>query len=138
MTIIRRHRFKQTVAFKDRCEVFAKDLRQRASNLATGSEREDLLTRARQADTASHLDDWANSGELQPPKAASELSAHEARVVTAYRVYAVDKDGHTASPPHVIECTGDEEAIRLARQFLDGKLIEVWQEARRIARLEPH
>jgi hypothetical protein len=27
-----------------------------------------LLRRARQADTAAHLDEWANSPGLQPPK----------------------------------------------------------------------
>jgi hypothetical protein len=66
--IIRRRRFKQTVAFKDRLESFAKDLRQQASNLPTGTQRDDLLARARRADIASHLDDWANSRKLQAPK----------------------------------------------------------------------
>lgn len=32
-----------------------------------GPVREALLKKARQADTASHLDDWANSTGLQPP-----------------------------------------------------------------------
>jgi hypothetical protein len=32
------------------------------------TERDDLLARARRADTASHLDGWAKSRELQPPE----------------------------------------------------------------------
>jgi hypothetical protein len=31
-------------------------------------ERDDVLRKARQADTAAHLDDWANSPGLQAPK----------------------------------------------------------------------
>jgi hypothetical protein len=38
-----------------------------AEALPAGAEREDLLRRARQADTASHIDDWANSAGLQAP-----------------------------------------------------------------------
>jgi hypothetical protein len=63
-----RRRFKQTISLKDRLIAFAKDARDRAAQLAPGMEREDLLKKARLADTASHIDDWANSPGLQPPK----------------------------------------------------------------------
>jgi hypothetical protein len=63
-----RRRLKQTESFKDRLATFAAEARERASKLAPSVERDDMLRKARQADTASHLDDWANSPSLQPPK----------------------------------------------------------------------
>ena len=65
---MQRRRFKQTVSLKDRLDSFAQEVRERASQLRPGPEREAVLKRARQADIASHLDDWANSPGLQPPK----------------------------------------------------------------------
>ena len=64
----KRRRFKQSSSFKERCFSFAQEMREKASHLAPGREKEDALRRARQADTASHLDTWANSPGLQPPK----------------------------------------------------------------------
>jgi hypothetical protein len=63
----RRH-FKQTEPLKDRLVSFAKDVREQAAKLPPGAEKDDLLRRASQADTAAHLDDWVNSAGLQPPK----------------------------------------------------------------------
>ncbi|MCW2195000.1 hypothetical protein AB7M45_007771 [Bradyrhizobium elkanii] len=65
--IKRRQRFKQTTSLKDRLISWAEDVRKKADRLAPGPEKEDLLKRARIADTAAHLDDWARSSELQPP-----------------------------------------------------------------------
>ena len=48
--------------------MFARDLRDQAALLAPGALKDDLLRRARQAETALHLDDWANSPGLQSPK----------------------------------------------------------------------
>ena len=42
--------------------------REKAKSLPPCREREDLLLRARRADTASHLTEWLNSPGLQPPK----------------------------------------------------------------------
>jgi hypothetical protein len=64
----RRRRFKQTTSFKDRLASFAEEARQQASELRPGPEQDALLKKARQADTASHIDEWANSSGLQPPK----------------------------------------------------------------------
>ena len=64
----RRRRFRQVTSLRDRLASFAKEVRERASHLPPGEERTDLLRRARQADTASHLDEWINSPGLQPPK----------------------------------------------------------------------
>lgn len=62
-----RRRCKQTTSFKDRLIAFAEEARERAKTVA-GMERDELLKKARQADTAARLDDWVNSPGLQPPK----------------------------------------------------------------------
>ncbi len=64
----KRTRFKQTASFKDRLAAFSKEMREKAEFAPPGQEREDLLRRASQADTAAHLDDWASSPPLQPSK----------------------------------------------------------------------
>jgi hypothetical protein len=63
-----RRRFKQKASFTDRLKIFADELKAKASELRPSAERDALLRRARQADTASHIDEWANSPGLQPPK----------------------------------------------------------------------
>jgi hypothetical protein len=64
----RRRRFKQTTSLKDRLASFAREARQQASELRPGPEQDALLKKARQADTAAHLEDWANSCGLKPPE----------------------------------------------------------------------
>lgn len=64
----KRRRFKQTESFRDRLAAFARDAREEAERLPPSIRRDDMLRKARQADTASHLDEWANSPGLQPPK----------------------------------------------------------------------
>ncbi|WP_083519542.1 hypothetical protein [Bradyrhizobium jicamae] len=63
----RRH-FKQTETLRDRLQAFAKDVRAQAAGLPPSLEKDNLLRKARQADTASHLDEWLNSPGLQHPK----------------------------------------------------------------------
>jgi hypothetical protein len=63
-----RRRFKQTNSLQDRLQAFADDVREEASNLPPGPQKDELLKKVRQADTASHLDAWASSPGLQPPK----------------------------------------------------------------------
>jgi hypothetical protein len=63
-----RRRFKQTISLKERLVSFAKQVRDKASLLPPGAEKDSLLEKARRADTAAHLDEWANSPGLQPPK----------------------------------------------------------------------
>ena len=65
---MQRRRLKQTVSLKDRLAAFAKEIREKASQLRPGPEQDALLKRARQAETASYIDEWANSPGLQPPK----------------------------------------------------------------------
>jgi len=66
--IKRRRRFKQSVPFKDRVMTFAKDLREEASVLPSGPQRDELMKRARRCDVAADLDEWARSPGLQRPK----------------------------------------------------------------------
>ena len=66
--LITRRRFKQTESLKERLASFAKEVRAKADHMPCGRERDELLKKASRAETASHLDDWANSPGLQPPK----------------------------------------------------------------------
>jgi hypothetical protein len=63
-----RRRVKQTKSLKDRLAVCAKEILDKAAELRPGPERDALLKKARQADTAAHLDEWANSSGLRPPR----------------------------------------------------------------------
>jgi hypothetical protein len=56
-------------------------------------------------------------------------------VVNAYRLYTLKHDGHIGDPPLILECADDSEATRQARQHLDGKDLEIWDEGRFVARL---
>jgi hypothetical protein len=66
--IERRRRFKQIKSFQDRLAFFAGDARESASGLPPGAAKDDLIRKARQADTAVHLDSWAHSPGLQLPR----------------------------------------------------------------------
>jgi hypothetical protein len=65
---MQRRRFKQTVPLEERLRIQAEADRLKAKSLPPSREREDLLLRARRADTASHLTEWLNSPGLQPPR----------------------------------------------------------------------
>ena len=54
-----------------------------------------------------------------------------------YRVYTLSKDGHIDTRPKLIECPDDKAAMEQARQWLDGQLLEVWNEARKVGTLDP-
>jgi hypothetical protein len=63
-----RRRFKQIQFLEGRLSEEAKHLTDEAKLLPPGALREELICKARRADTASHLEDWANSSGLQPPR----------------------------------------------------------------------
>ncbi len=65
---MQRRRFKQTVPLEERLRLQAEAARERAEQLPPGREREELLIKARRADTASHLTEWLTSPGLQPPR----------------------------------------------------------------------
>jgi hypothetical protein len=48
----------------------AEAYRQAAAKLPHGKERDDLLRKARQLETASHVNEWLSSPGLRPPKPA--------------------------------------------------------------------
>jgi hypothetical protein len=71
-----RRRFKQTITFEERLAQEAKKFRDEAEKQPTGSlARELLLRRARQAETASHINSWVSSPGLQPPKELQDLAS---------------------------------------------------------------
>ena len=66
--VAKRNRVKQTVPLKERLATFAEDMIEKADRVPPGRERDGFLKRASCAETAAHLDDWANSPPLQPRK----------------------------------------------------------------------
>ena len=63
-----RRRVKQASSLQDRLISFAQEARHRASLLPPGEKQNTLLEKARQADAALRLANWASSPELRPPK----------------------------------------------------------------------
>lgn len=63
-----RRRIKQTQTLETRLSEEAKRLREEAKLLPPGVEREELIRKARRAETTAHLSEWLNSPGLQPPK----------------------------------------------------------------------
>ncbi|WBL77264.1 hypothetical protein I3J27_30225 [Bradyrhizobium xenonodulans] len=63
-----RRRFKQTDILEVRLAEEAIRLRDKADLLPPGAAREELLRKARQAETGSHMNEWLRSPGLQPPK----------------------------------------------------------------------
>ena len=63
-----RRRIKQTRSLEERLAEQAAQLKEQASQLPAGAEREALLKKARVAETGAHLTDWLTSPGLQPPK----------------------------------------------------------------------
>jgi hypothetical protein len=65
---MQRRRFKSTLTFPDRLAKEADRFRDEAETKPPGQERDDLLRKARQAETAAHIDEWLRSPGLQPPR----------------------------------------------------------------------
>ena len=65
---MRRRLLKQTLTLEERLAAEAKRLREEASLLPPGAAREELIRRARKAETASHMNEWLASPGLRPPK----------------------------------------------------------------------
>ena len=53
---------------QDRMALHALRLKEEAQALQPGPERDDMIRRARHAETASHVDDWLSSPGVQPPR----------------------------------------------------------------------
>ena len=61
------HRIKQAETLQETLARFALAMREQAQALPPGAERDQLLKKARNADTTAHLDDWMSSPGLRPP-----------------------------------------------------------------------
>ena len=71
-----RRRVKHTMSFEERLAQEATKFREEAEKQPTGSlARELLLRRARQAETASHINSWVSSPGLQPPRELRDLAS---------------------------------------------------------------
>jgi hypothetical protein len=66
--MLERRRFTQTEPLEKRLTAEAARLRKEARGTPPGIERDRLVRRARQAETASHMTEWLASGGLQAPK----------------------------------------------------------------------
>jgi hypothetical protein len=64
---MRGNREKQRPSFEDRLASEAVRLRKEAGSLPAGIERELLLRKARQAETASRINEWLSSPGLRSP-----------------------------------------------------------------------
>lgn len=64
---MQRRRVKHTVPFEERLAREARSMKERARCLPPGKEREVLLRRARQAETAAHINEWLASPGLKSP-----------------------------------------------------------------------
>ena len=75
MQLQRRH-LTQTKTFQERLADEARRLKEAAEQQPPGSHAQEmLLRRARQAETASHINDWLTSPGLQAPMALETLLA---------------------------------------------------------------
>nr|WP_083543295.1 hypothetical protein [Bradyrhizobium sp. CCGE-LA001] len=63
----RRRRFKQILSLEERLARESERLRKEAQSLPPGFRRDQLLRRARQCETGSHVSEWLQSSGLQPP-----------------------------------------------------------------------
>ncbi len=64
----KRRRIKQVTSLNQRLGEEAQRLRKQAQGTPPGIERERLIRRARQAETAGRMNDWLASPGLRPPK----------------------------------------------------------------------
>ena len=65
---MQRRRFKQTHSLEERLSEEAKRLRAEAKLLSPGAAQEEMIRKARQAEMASHMNEWLTSPGLRPPE----------------------------------------------------------------------
>jgi hypothetical protein len=65
---VQRKRIKHIASFEDRLAYEAHRFKERAKELPPGPRRDDLLRKAHQAETASHISEWLTSPGLAAPK----------------------------------------------------------------------
>jgi hypothetical protein len=62
-----RRRFNQALSLEERLAQFATSLREEAELLRPGAVRDEVIRRARLAETGSQIHDWLSSPGLRPP-----------------------------------------------------------------------
>lgn len=72
--IIRRPRVKQTLSFKDRLLKTAQEASEQAAALPPGEERNRLLLKARQCETAAEMDNWISAPGSKSPDELRDLA----------------------------------------------------------------
>jgi len=60
--------FKHTTSFEERLAEEAERAKAEAEKLPPGPERDLLLKKVRQAETAAHISEWLSSPGLRPPR----------------------------------------------------------------------
>ena len=60
----------------------------------------------------------------------------EVEMATDFRAFVIGPDGHVTNRIDLV-CDSEDEARERAAQLVDGRAIELWEGARRIARFEP-
>ena len=63
-----KERLSELKSLEERLSEEAKRLREEAKLLPPGAKRDELIRKARQADTGSHMSEWLRSPELRRPK----------------------------------------------------------------------
>jgi hypothetical protein len=138
----KRRCIKSEKTFRERLADEALRFREAAENAPPGSHAQELLLRrARQAETASRVNEWVSSPGLQPPKVWESCfptrSRHlPRRTAWGYDARVLGDDGHVINCVEV-RCCDDEEAIRCAKRLVDGHAVVLWQEKRKVAAFRP-
>lgn len=65
---MRRQRIDHTSSLEERLLDQARRFKDQANALRPGRERDELIRKARQAETASHINEWITSPGLKPPQ----------------------------------------------------------------------
>jgi hypothetical protein len=71
--MLKRRRFKQTSSFSERLMQNVVHLEAPLATLPPRPERELVISRIRQNETAAHINEWLKSPVLHPPQEASSL-----------------------------------------------------------------
>src|SRR6201984_2563132 len=103
----RRH-FSQTQSLEARLAEEARRLREAVKLLPPGPERDEMIRKARRAETGSYMSEWLRSPGLQPPIVSAQKSG---RVGGEFAVRQKDKVGITPKPVEI------EAALRESEQL---------------------
>jgi PAS domain S-box-containing protein len=106
---MQRRRFSQTQSLEARLAEEARRLREAVKLLPPGPERDEMIRKARRAETGSHMSEWLRSPRLQPPIVSAQKSG---RVGGEFAVRQKDKVGITPKPVEI------EAALRESEQRL--------------------